>query len=86
MARLEKTRTGMPMHNPSGTSDIGPGTATSMSQGAADALGLPVEAVRFELGEPGDPGLGAWLREPIRPLVEGPAEPSVQCQSPPTAV
>jgi xanthine dehydrogenase YagR molybdenum-binding subunit len=35
----------------SATSDIGPGTATSMSQVAADALGTPVEAVRFELGD-----------------------------------
>ncbi len=35
----------------SATSDIGPGTYTSMTQVAADALGLPVEQVRFELGD-----------------------------------
>jgi len=32
-------------------SDMGPGTYTSMTQVAADALGLPVEKVRFELGD-----------------------------------
>jgi xanthine dehydrogenase YagR molybdenum-binding subunit len=35
----------------SATSDIGPGTYTSMTQVAAEALGLPVERVRFELGD-----------------------------------
>lgn len=35
----------------SATSDIGPGTYTSMTQIAADALGLPVSLVRFELGD-----------------------------------
>jgi xanthine dehydrogenase YagR molybdenum-binding subunit len=33
------------------TADIGPGTYTSMTQIAADALGLPVAKVRFELGD-----------------------------------
>ena len=33
------------------TSDMGPGTYTSMTQVAADALGLPLERVRFELGD-----------------------------------
>ena len=33
------------------TSDMGPGTYTSMTQIAADALGLPVNRVRFELGD-----------------------------------
>ncbi|HEV2559122.1 MAG TPA: xanthine dehydrogenase family protein molybdopterin-binding subunit [Microvirga sp.] len=32
-------------------SDMGPGTYTSMTQVAAEALGLPVERVRFELGD-----------------------------------
>jgi xanthine dehydrogenase YagR molybdenum-binding subunit len=32
-------------------SDIGPGTYTVMTQIAADALGLPVASVRFELGD-----------------------------------
>ena len=34
-----------------GTQDIGTGTYTIMAQIAADALGLPVERVRFELGD-----------------------------------
>ena len=33
------------------TTDMGPGTYTSVTQVAADALGLPVERVRFELGD-----------------------------------
>jgi xanthine dehydrogenase YagR molybdenum-binding subunit len=33
------------------TSDMGPGTYTSMSQVAADALGVPIERVRFALGD-----------------------------------
>ncbi len=35
----------------SATSDMGPGTYTSMTQVAADALGLPLQCVRFELGD-----------------------------------
>ena len=35
----------------SATSDMGPGTYTSMTQVAADTLGLPVSRVRFELGD-----------------------------------
>ncbi len=34
-----------------GTQDIGPGTYTIMTQLAADELGLPVDAVKFELGD-----------------------------------
>ncbi|HTI76905.1 MAG TPA: xanthine dehydrogenase family protein molybdopterin-binding subunit [Mycobacterium sp.] len=34
-----------------GTSDMGPGTYTSMTQVAADALGLPLSRVRFTLGD-----------------------------------
>ena len=34
-----------------GTSDMGPGTYTSMTQVAADALGLPLARVRFNLGD-----------------------------------
>ena len=34
-----------------GTSDMGPGTYTSMTQVAADALGLPMSRVRFALGD-----------------------------------
>jgi len=35
----------------SAATDIGPGTYTIMTQVAADALGLPLERVRFELGD-----------------------------------
>ena len=35
----------------SATSDMGPGTYTAMTQIAADALGLPLNRVRFELGD-----------------------------------
>jgi len=35
----------------SACSDIGPGTYTSMTQVAAETLGLPIEQVRFELGD-----------------------------------
>ena len=35
----------------SATTDMGPGTYTSMAQVAADALGLPPGCVRFELGD-----------------------------------
>ena len=35
----------------SAASDMGPGTYTSISQIAAEALGIPIEAVRFELGD-----------------------------------
>lgn len=35
----------------SAASDIGPGTWTSMTQVAADALGLPIERVKFTLGD-----------------------------------
>jgi len=35
----------------SATSDMGPGTYTSMTQVAAETLGLPIENVRFELGD-----------------------------------
>ena len=35
----------------SATSDMGPGTYTSMTQIAADAMGLPIDRVRFDLGD-----------------------------------
>jgi xanthine dehydrogenase YagR molybdenum-binding subunit len=35
----------------SAASDMGPGTYTAMTQVAADTLGLPLERVRFELGD-----------------------------------
>jgi xanthine dehydrogenase YagR molybdenum-binding subunit len=45
----------------SGTQDLGTGTYTVMTQVAADALGIPIERVRFELGDtafPPAPGSG----------------------------
>ncbi len=45
----------------SGTQDIGTGTYTVMSQVAADALGMPISRIRFELGDsafPAAPGSG----------------------------
>ena len=39
----------------SATSDMGPGTYTSMTQIAADTLDIPVHQVRFELGDSGLP-------------------------------
>jgi xanthine dehydrogenase YagR molybdenum-binding subunit len=45
-------------------SDMGPGTYTSMTQVAADTLGLPMEQVRFSLGRsdfpPAPPHGGSW--------------------------
>ncbi len=40
----------------SGSQDLGTGTYTVMTQIAADALGLPLEKVRFELGDTNQPG------------------------------
>ena len=43
----------------SGTSDMGPGTYTSMTQVAADALGMPISRVRFALGDSNFPAAPA---------------------------
>jgi len=40
------------------TTDIGPGTGTAMTQIAADALGLPADKIRFELGRSDYPQAG----------------------------
>ena len=48
MARLLPDGTAEVM---SAASDMGPGTWTSMTQVAADALGLPIERVKFTLGD-----------------------------------
>jgi len=39
------------LHVQAGTQDIGTGTYTIMTQIAADAMGVPVDQVRFELGD-----------------------------------
>jgi xanthine dehydrogenase YagR molybdenum-binding subunit len=57
----------------SGTQDLGTGTYTVMAQVAADALGVPVEQVRFELGDsnlPPAPGSGGSCTVPsVSPAV-----------------
>src|SRR5258707_14590863 len=48
----------------SAASDMGPGTWTSMTQVAAETLGLPIERVRFKLGDtrlPRAPGAGGSM-------------------------
>ncbi len=57
----------------SGTQDLGTGTYTVMSQVAADALGFPVDRVRFQLGDstlPAAPGSGGSCTVPsVAPAV-----------------
>jgi xanthine dehydrogenase YagR molybdenum-binding subunit len=57
------------------THEIGTGTYTAMSQFAADALGLPLEKVRFELGDsqfpPAPNNGGSWLTASVAPAVMG---------------
>jgi xanthine dehydrogenase YagR molybdenum-binding subunit len=59
----------------SATHEIGTGTYTAMSQFAADALGLPLEKVRFELGDSQFPEApnngGSWLTASVAPAVMG---------------
>jgi xanthine dehydrogenase YagR molybdenum-binding subunit len=59
----------------SATHEIGTGTYTAMSQFAADTLGLPLEKVRFELGDSQFPlapnNGGSWLTASVAPAVMG---------------
>ena len=59
----------------SATHEIGTGTYTAMSQLAADTLGVPVEKIRFELGDSAFPVApnngGSWLTASIGPAVIG---------------
>jgi xanthine dehydrogenase YagR molybdenum-binding subunit len=59
----------------SATHEIGTGTYTAMSQFTADALGLPMEKVRFELGDSEFPEAptngGSWLTASVAPAVMG---------------
>ncbi len=59
----------------SATHEIGTGTYTGMSQFAADALGLPIEKIRFELGDSQFPEApnngGSWLTASVAPAVMG---------------
>ena len=57
----------------SATHDVGTGTYTGMGQVAATALGLPLEKVRFELGDSQFPlapiNGGSWLTASVGPAV-----------------
>jgi xanthine dehydrogenase YagR molybdenum-binding subunit len=59
----------------SATHEIGTGTYTAMSQFAADTLDLPLEKVRFELGDSQFPQApnngGSWLTSSVAPAVMG---------------
>ena len=59
----------------SATHEIGTGTYTGMSQFAADTLGIPIEKVRFELGDSEFPYApnngGSWLTASVAPAVMG---------------
>jgi xanthine dehydrogenase YagR molybdenum-binding subunit len=61
-----------------GTQDLGTGTYTIMSQIAADVLGLPVERVRFELGDTRLPeaplSAGSRTAASVGPAVKGASE------------
>ena len=59
----------------SATHEIGTGTYTSMSQFAADTLGISIEKIRFELGDSQFPEApnngGSWLTASVAPAVMG---------------
>jgi xanthine dehydrogenase YagR molybdenum-binding subunit len=59
----------------SATHEIGTGTYTAMSQFAADTLGIPIDRVRFELGDSQFPEApnngGSWLTASVAPAVIG---------------
>jgi len=59
----------------SATHETGTGSYTTMSQCAADTLGIPIEKVRFELGDSEFPEApnngGSWLTSSVAPAVMG---------------
>src|SRR5438094_1168721 len=59
----------------SATHEIGTGSYTAMSQFAADTLGIPIEKIRFELGDSQFPYApnngGSWLTASVGPAVMG---------------
>jgi len=59
----------------SATHEIGTGTYTAMPQFAADTLGIPIEKIRFELGDSQFPEApnngGSWLTSSVGPAVMG---------------
>lgn len=66
----------------SSSSDMGPGTYVSMTMVAADALGLPVERVRFALGDTDFPDApvhgGSMTMASVGPAVQAACEAVVQ--------
>jgi xanthine dehydrogenase YagR molybdenum-binding subunit len=59
----------------SATHEIGTGSYTAMSQFAADTLGIPIERIRFELGDSqfryAPNNGGSWLTSSVAPAVMG---------------
>ena len=59
----------------SATHEIGTGSYTTMSQFAADALGIPIDKIHFELGDSQFPYApnngGSWLTASVAPAVIG---------------
>ena len=59
----------------SATHEIGTGTYTAMSQFAADTLNIPIDKIRFELGDSQFPiapnNGGSWLTASVAPAVMG---------------
>jgi xanthine dehydrogenase YagR molybdenum-binding subunit len=72
-ARARLLRTGR-AEIESGASDMGPGTYTSMTQVASDALGLPMDRIRFVLGDsifpPAAPHGGSMTMASVGPAVQ----------------
>ena len=66
----------------SATSDMGPGSYTSMAQVAADALGLPIDRVHTELGDTdfpyGPAQAGSWMMATLGPAVQAAAQEARQ--------
>lgn len=63
-------------------SDMGPGTYTSITQVAADALGVPVEQIRFALGRsdfpPAPPHGGSWTLASVGSAVRAACHAALQ--------
>src|SRR5436305_3929492 len=59
----------------SATHEIGTGTYTTMSQFAADTLGIPIDKIHFELGDSQFPYApnngGSWMTASVGPAVIG---------------
>ncbi len=75
-ARVRLLATGL-VEVEAAASDMGPGTYTSITQVAADAIGVPVEQIRFALGRsdlpPTPPHGGSWTLASVGSAVRGAA-------------